>query len=171
MYFGETKTVTPTEPSTEGARRRRMEIHPFLFIASDVALGPTRENGRKRQKLEKTVSVKTFMTLNKRDPTWKGLFPCHCRFPAEVKMRWVKRRQQRTKKPKRICRNLLQCRRILNAKGDPIVQSSAWHLSVEGEEIWKIPCRSILRFFRTNMKSPATYISLVSTRPRLRSCN
>ncbi|KAM3320271.1 hypothetical protein P3S67_007471 [Capsicum chacoense] len=43
-----------------------MEIHPFLFIASDVALGPTRENGRKRQKLEKTVSVKTYDIKQKR---------------------------------------------------------------------------------------------------------
>lgn len=52
---GETETATPVEPSSESARRRRMEIHQFRFVASDVAVAPppaTIENGRKRQKLE-----------------------------------------------------------------------------------------------------------------------
>lgn len=68
MSFGETKTVTSTEPSTEAARRRRMEIHQFRFVASDMAVAPptTMENGRKRQKLEKTVSVKSYDIKEKR---------------------------------------------------------------------------------------------------------
>lgn len=69
MSFGETKTVTPTEPSTEAARRRRMEIHQFRFVASDMAVAPptSMENGgRKRQKLEKTVSVKSYDSQEKK---------------------------------------------------------------------------------------------------------
>ncbi|MCD9645209.1 hypothetical protein HAX54_033946 [Datura stramonium] len=66
MHFGETETVAPIEPSTEAARRRRMEIHQFRFVASDMAVAPTRENGRKRQKLEKTVSVKSYDIKEKR---------------------------------------------------------------------------------------------------------
>ncbi|XP_055827947.1 protein phosphatase 2C 37-like [Solanum dulcamara] len=68
MSFGETKTVTPTEPSTETARRRRMEIHQFRFVASDMAVAPpsSMENGRKRQRLEKTVSVKSYDIKEKR---------------------------------------------------------------------------------------------------------
>ncbi|CAN4105391.1 unnamed protein product [Withania somnifera] len=66
MYFGETKTVTPIEPSTESARRRRMEIYQFRFVASDMAVAPPRENGRKRQKLEKIVSVKSYDIKEKR---------------------------------------------------------------------------------------------------------
>ncbi|XP_059298699.1 probable protein phosphatase 2C 24 [Lycium ferocissimum] len=63
MYIsGETKTVNPTEPVTESARRRRMEIHQFRFVASDMAV----ENGRKRQKLEKTFSVKSHDMNEKR---------------------------------------------------------------------------------------------------------
>lgn len=66
MYFGEIKTVTPSEPSTEVARRRPMEIHPFRLVASDMAVAPPRENGRKRQKQEKTVSVKSYDIKEKR---------------------------------------------------------------------------------------------------------
>lgn len=68
MSFGETKTVTPTEPSTEAARRRRMEIHQFRFVASNMAVAPpsSMENGRKRQRLEKTVSVKSYDIKEKR---------------------------------------------------------------------------------------------------------
>ncbi|XP_009589075.1 protein phosphatase 2C 37-like [Nicotiana tomentosiformis] len=66
MYFGETKTVNPTEPSSEGARRRRMEVHQFRFVASDMAVAPPLESERKRQKLNKLVSVKSFEIKEKR---------------------------------------------------------------------------------------------------------
>ncbi|CDP00134.1 unnamed protein product [Coffea canephora] len=50
---GETETAKPVEPSSQSARRRRMEIHQFRFVASDVAVAPSQvENGRKRQKVE-----------------------------------------------------------------------------------------------------------------------
>lgn len=74
MYFGEIKTVTPSEPSTEAARRRRMEIHPFRLVASDMAVAPPRENGRKRQKQEKTVSVKSYDIKEKRSKLEKDCF-------------------------------------------------------------------------------------------------
>lgn len=48
---GETETAKPVEPTSQSARRRRMEIHQFRFVASDVAL----ESGRKRQKLKADV--------------------------------------------------------------------------------------------------------------------
>nr|BAI39596.1 protein phosphatase 2C AHG3 homolog [Solanum lycopersicum] len=68
MSFGETRTIAPTEPSTEAARRRRMEIHQFRFVASDMAVAPpsSMENGRKRKKLEKTVSVKSYDSKEKK---------------------------------------------------------------------------------------------------------
>lgn len=50
---GETETAKPVERSSQSARRRRMEIHQFRFVASDVAVAPPQvENGRKRQKVE-----------------------------------------------------------------------------------------------------------------------
>ncbi|XP_019151203.1 PREDICTED: protein phosphatase 2C 37-like [Ipomoea nil] len=49
---GETETSTPVEPSSEGARRRRMEIHQFRFVAADVTVAPPSENGRKRKRVE-----------------------------------------------------------------------------------------------------------------------
>lgn len=54
MRGGETKTTTPVEPSSEAARRRRMEIHQFRFLASDAALAPAQplEGGLKRQRSE-----------------------------------------------------------------------------------------------------------------------
>lgn len=48
---GETETSAPVEPSSEGARRRRMEIHQFRFVAADVTVAPL-ENGRKRKRVE-----------------------------------------------------------------------------------------------------------------------
>nr|GMC63700.1 protein phosphatase 2C 37-like [Ipomoea batatas] len=45
---GETEATTPVEPSSEGARRRRMEIHKFRFVAADVAVAPPLDNERKR---------------------------------------------------------------------------------------------------------------------------
>ncbi|XP_031116432.1 protein phosphatase 2C 37-like [Ipomoea triloba] len=47
----ETKTSTPVEPSSEAARRRRMEIHRFRFLASDAAVAPPPlDGGLKRQR-------------------------------------------------------------------------------------------------------------------------
>ncbi|XP_016458890.1 protein phosphatase 2C 37 [Nicotiana tabacum] len=66
MCFGETKTVNPTEPSSEGARRRRMEVHQFRFLAGGMAVAPPLESERKRQKLNKLVSVKSFEIKGKR---------------------------------------------------------------------------------------------------------
>ncbi|CAI9092487.1 OLC1v1027739C1 [Oldenlandia corymbosa var. corymbosa] len=49
---GETETAKPVEPSSQSARRRRMEIHQFRFVASDTAVAPPLESGRrKRQRL------------------------------------------------------------------------------------------------------------------------
>lgn len=45
---GETETAKPVEPSSESARRRRMEIHQFRYFPSDSGL----ERRRKRQKIE-----------------------------------------------------------------------------------------------------------------------
>nr|GMC59250.1 protein phosphatase 2C 37-like [Ipomoea batatas] len=45
---GETEATAPVEPSSEGARRRRMEIHKFRFVAADVAVAPPLDNERKR---------------------------------------------------------------------------------------------------------------------------
>ncbi|XAR71994.1 Phosphoprotein phosphatase [Bertholletia excelsa] len=45
---GETETSAPVEPGSRGARRRRMEIHQFKFIATEAAVPPP----EKRQKLE-----------------------------------------------------------------------------------------------------------------------
>ncbi|KAL3523855.1 hypothetical protein ACH5RR_016689 [Cinchona calisaya] len=54
---GETETAKPVEPSSGSARRRRMEIHQFRFVASDAAVAPPPpppppESGRKRRKVE-----------------------------------------------------------------------------------------------------------------------
>ncbi|XP_019157286.1 PREDICTED: protein phosphatase 2C 37-like [Ipomoea nil] len=47
----ETKTSTPVEPSSEAARRRRMEIHRFRLLASDTAMAPPPlDGGLKRQR-------------------------------------------------------------------------------------------------------------------------
>nr|GMC94215.1 protein phosphatase 2C 37-like [Ipomoea batatas]GMC95992.1 protein phosphatase 2C 37-like [Ipomoea batatas] len=54
---GETETSTPVEPSSEGARRRRMEIHQFRFVAADATVAPPSENGRKRKRVEVEVEV------------------------------------------------------------------------------------------------------------------
>lgn len=48
---GETEAPTPVELSSEGARRRRMEIHQFRFVAADVAVAPPLDNERKRQSI------------------------------------------------------------------------------------------------------------------------
>ncbi|KAL6977388.1 Protein phosphatase 2C 37, variant 2 [Sarracenia purpurea var. burkii] len=48
---GETETSAQVEPISRAARRRRMEIHRFKFLAADAAVAPP-ENGKKRQKLE-----------------------------------------------------------------------------------------------------------------------
>lgn len=49
---GETETATPVAPSSESARRRRMEIHQFRFVASDVAVAQALETGIKRPKVD-----------------------------------------------------------------------------------------------------------------------
>ncbi|CAI9117871.1 OLC1v1019359C1 [Oldenlandia corymbosa var. corymbosa] len=50
----ETETAKPVEPSSQSARRRRMEIHQLKFPASDAAFAPPQERRRrKRHKLEK----------------------------------------------------------------------------------------------------------------------
>ncbi|VFQ72869.1 unnamed protein product [Cuscuta campestris] len=50
---GETETSVPVEPSTEGARRRRMEIHRFRYVAAaENAAARPPENGRKRKQDE-----------------------------------------------------------------------------------------------------------------------
>ncbi|NP_001312664.1 protein phosphatase 2C 37-like [Nicotiana tabacum] len=48
VNLAETEATTPVEPSSEAARRRRMEIHQFR-------LAPPLENGTKRHKVEKVV--------------------------------------------------------------------------------------------------------------------
>ncbi|KAM7492004.1 hypothetical protein LguiA_034925 [Lonicera macranthoides] len=48
---GETETSAPVEPSSRSARRRRMEVHQFNIVPTDMALNPT-ENGRKRPRIE-----------------------------------------------------------------------------------------------------------------------
>lgn len=49
---GETETATSVEPSSESARRRRMEIHQFRFVASDAAVAQALETGIKRPKVD-----------------------------------------------------------------------------------------------------------------------
>ncbi|MCD7445779.1 Protein phosphatase 2C 37 [Datura stramonium] len=59
VNIAETEATTPVEPSSEAARRRRMEIHQFRFVPTDVAVAPSlQENGRKRHKVEKVVESK-----------------------------------------------------------------------------------------------------------------
>lgn len=59
VNIAETEATTSVEPSSEAARRRRMEIHQFRFVPTDVAVAPPlQENGRKRHKVEKVVETK-----------------------------------------------------------------------------------------------------------------
>lgn len=53
VNIAETEATAPVEPSSEAARRRRMEIHQFRFVPADVAA--VQENGRKRHKVETVV--------------------------------------------------------------------------------------------------------------------
>ncbi|CAN4107017.1 unnamed protein product [Withania somnifera] len=62
VKIAETEAANPVEPSSEAARRRRMEIHQFRFVPNptDVAAAPTtsltvQENGRKRHRIEKAL--------------------------------------------------------------------------------------------------------------------
>lgn len=48
---GETETSAPVEPSSRSARRRRMEVHQFNIVPTDMAVNPP-ENGRKRPRIE-----------------------------------------------------------------------------------------------------------------------
>lgn len=64
VNIAETEATTQVEPSSESARRRRMEIHQFRFVPTDVAAAAAaaslavQENGRKRHKIEKVVDNK-----------------------------------------------------------------------------------------------------------------
>ncbi|XP_060212887.1 protein phosphatase 2C 37-like [Lycium barbarum] len=62
VNIAETEATTPVEPSSESARRRRMEIHQFRFVATDVSVAvapPIQKNGRKRtRKAEKVFDTK-----------------------------------------------------------------------------------------------------------------
>ncbi|KAK4353216.1 hypothetical protein RND71_028734 [Anisodus tanguticus] len=59
VNIAETEATNPVEPSSEAARRRRMEIHQFRFVPTDVAVAvAVQENGRKRHRAEKVVGKK-----------------------------------------------------------------------------------------------------------------
>lgn len=55
VNIAETEATTPVEPSSESARRRRMEIHQFRFVPTDVAAATQEKNGRKRHKIDKVI--------------------------------------------------------------------------------------------------------------------
>ncbi|CAN4095836.1 unnamed protein product [Withania somnifera] len=61
VNIAETEAATSVEPSSEAARRRRMEIHPFRFVPNptDVTSVTVQENGRrKRERVEKVMEIK-----------------------------------------------------------------------------------------------------------------
>lgn len=53
---GESEPATPVEPSSRSSRRRRLELRPFNLV-SEVAVLPSLENDRKRQKVDFFASI------------------------------------------------------------------------------------------------------------------
>ena len=68
---GETETSAPVEPSSRSARRRRMEVHQFNIVPTDMAVNPP-ENGRKRPRIEAVFAPVQSCGVKKKTVTESG---------------------------------------------------------------------------------------------------
>ncbi|GAA0158314.1 protein phosphatase [Lithospermum erythrorhizon] len=71
MNMGGTQTTSPVEPSSCSARKRRVEIHQFRFVASDSMLASPLENSIKKHRVDANFLSKD--SLNKIEQPMKEI--------------------------------------------------------------------------------------------------